>query len=77
MMKSALFIKPHYKNVLEAAKKMYPDLNDNTALACYIEVQSKIELMANQSFDLERMANAMYERSWATELYSVFETRRN
>lgn len=77
MMKSALLIKPHYKNVLESAKKMYPDLTDKVALACYIELQSKIELMANQSFDLERMAAAMYERSWAVELYSVYETRKN
>lgn len=76
-MKSVLLIKPHYKNVLDAAKKMYPSLNDKTALECYIELQRKIEIMTQQSFDLERLAAAMYERSWAVELYSVIELRKN
>lgn len=76
-MESITMVKPHYKRVLEEAKKLTPDLKESYALLEYIKVQNDVIVFCDFDKNKERVIRATQNNSWALELFTIFEGRKN
>ena len=76
-MENITMIKPHYKRVLEEAKKLAPDLKESYALLEYIKVQNNVIVFCDFYKNKERVIRASQNNGYALELFTIFEGRKN
>ena len=76
-MENLTIIKSHYKRVLNEAKQLTPDLKESYSILFYINLQNQVIGQTDFDHDKERVIKAIQNKSWALELFNVFEDRKN